>query len=208
MKIYLRDRNEHLVEEWRKVFKDKTEVEISHGNIFDEGTHLDAQAIVSPANSFGFMDGGIDAVYSNYFGWEIGTKLREDIQDFFKGELLVGNCAVIRLLNNKYGNYYSIRNKNCFLISAPTMRVPLNVANTPNAYLAFKSSLLFSKEKLWDSLLCPGLCTATGGMSPEVCAHQMYCAYIDYNNPRQFRSLRDAAIFNNFLINPDLYNKS
>lgn len=35
------------------------------------GSILDAHcdAVVSPANSFGFMDGGIDALYSSYFGW-------------------------------------------------------------------------------------------------------------------------------------------
>lgn len=26
---------------------------------------------VSPANSFGFMDGGIDMVYSRHFGWQM-----------------------------------------------------------------------------------------------------------------------------------------
>lgn len=26
---------------------------------------------VSPANSFGFMDGGIDMVYSLHFGWDL-----------------------------------------------------------------------------------------------------------------------------------------
>jgi hypothetical protein len=30
-----------------------------------------ADAILSPANSFGFMDGGIDLLYSNFFGWEL-----------------------------------------------------------------------------------------------------------------------------------------
>ena len=30
-----------------------------------------ADAIVSPANSFGFMDGGIDMVYSKRFGWQM-----------------------------------------------------------------------------------------------------------------------------------------
>ncbi len=29
-----------------------------------------------------------------------------------------------------------------YLISAPTMRVPENVENTPNAYLAFRATLL------------------------------------------------------------------
>ena len=43
--------------------------QISEGDIFEGGPEADA--IVSPANSFGFMDGGIDMVYSRHFGWQM-----------------------------------------------------------------------------------------------------------------------------------------
>lgn len=62
----LRDRNAALVEAWGE-FAAASEVEVSHGDIFD----LSADAIVSPANSFGFMDGGIDLVHSQHFGWSL-----------------------------------------------------------------------------------------------------------------------------------------
>ena len=61
--IRLIDRLEPLVAEWQKVMPSST-VEIVHGDIFSRP----ADALVSPANSFGFMDGGIDLAYSRRFG--------------------------------------------------------------------------------------------------------------------------------------------
>ena len=43
----------------------------SHPEILESS----ADAIVSPANSFGYMDGGIDLVYLHRFGWELQTAL-------------------------------------------------------------------------------------------------------------------------------------
>jgi hypothetical protein len=45
-----------LAEAWRKFCGHFECVSIHHGSILD----LDIDAVVSPANSFGFMDGGID----------------------------------------------------------------------------------------------------------------------------------------------------
>lgn len=49
MRLHLRDRNEALVEAWRREFGGLANVEVSCGDIFD----VPADAIVSPANSFG-----------------------------------------------------------------------------------------------------------------------------------------------------------
>ena len=46
-------------------------VSIHRGSIVD----LNVDAIVSPANSFGFMDGGIDMLYSQHFGWQVQDRL-------------------------------------------------------------------------------------------------------------------------------------
>ena len=44
-------------------------MKVSQGDIFNGAPVADA--IVSPANSFGFMDGGIDYCYSEHFGWQM-----------------------------------------------------------------------------------------------------------------------------------------
>jgi len=76
VKFYFRDRNSELADAWARYFKGIEQVQVSCGDIFD----LAADAVVSPANSFGFMDGGIDLVYSHYFGWDLQDRLREILQ--------------------------------------------------------------------------------------------------------------------------------
>jgi O-acetyl-ADP-ribose deacetylase (regulator of RNase III) len=63
------------------------------------------------------------------------------------------------------------------------MRVPSNVADTLNAYLAFRAALRAvlahnaSELPPIRSILCPGLATAVGGMPVERCARQMRIAW-------------------------------
>ena len=172
MKFYLRDRNEQLVNEWKKFFDDVPDFEISCGDIF---AGPKADAIVSPANSFGFMDGGIDAVYMRKFGFKLEVNLMERIRKHFNGELVVGQATIIPTGNVDIP----------YLISAPTMRVPGVVKHTVNAYLAFRAVLIAVKKWNVDantdphinSLICPGLGTAIGQIPYFACAKQMYEAY-------------------------------
>jgi hypothetical protein len=68
--IHLRDISTAVTSAWEAAFADAPEVEVSCGDIFG----VKADAIVSPANSFGYMDGGIDLVYSRFFGWELESR--------------------------------------------------------------------------------------------------------------------------------------
>ena len=60
MTIYLVDINSKITDAWSKVFKGVDSVEVKTQSIFD----IHSDAIVSPANSFGFMNGGIDFLIS------------------------------------------------------------------------------------------------------------------------------------------------
>jgi O-acetyl-ADP-ribose deacetylase (regulator of RNase III) len=171
VKLYLRDRSPEVVAAWREHFDGaRGGVEISEGDIFAGPT---ADAIVSPANSFGYMDGGIDAVYAQRFGPEACERLRVMIRAAWDGELPVG-CAVIVETGDRAIPY---------LVSAPTMRVPMDVSETVNAYLAFRAALIAVREAnkrrpgMIRSVLCPGLCTFYGHMSPEKSARQMRFAH-------------------------------
>jgi len=181
LKLYLRDINPDMVDAWKKHFQDEPNVEVSQGDIFN-GTRADA--IVSPANAFAYMDGGIDLAYSRHFGWDLSAHLREVLFQEYAGELLVGQATIIDIKPFKPDTNYR------WLISAPTMRIPMDVSDTVNAYLAFRGTLLAVKkhnanwetwpEKYINSILCPGLGTAIGNMSPEVCAQQMSFAWGSY----------------------------
>lgn len=193
LKIFLRDINQKIVKAWEAVFINYPDVKISCGNIFD----LEADAIISPANSFGFMDGGIDLIYTQYFGENLQKKLQQIIYDDFYGEIPVGAAKIVETSAEKIK----------YLISAPTMRVPDDVSNTVNAYLAFRASLIeiikFNKEsdeKIL-SVLCPGLGTLTGGIQPAACAIQMKYAYDSIlGNKKSFpNNLNDEYLNNAYL---------
>ena len=77
------------------------------------------------------------------------------------------------------------------------MRVPMDVSQTANAYLAFKAVLrVATRHPEIQSILCPGLGTAIGLMDPEVCAKQMRFAWDELDadgmwQPRKNHTLRE-----------------
>ncbi|OWF39700.1 uncharacterized protein LOC110464710 isoform X2 [Mizuhopecten yessoensis] len=187
-----RDFNKFMVKAWEEVFKEHCgedgRVEVSVGDIFKGAPAADA--LVSPANSYGFMDGGIDMVYTRHFGWQMQHRLQEVIRKEHDGELLVGNAAIIpayqegQVDEEAKDEMYNEGQPIKYLISAPTMRVPMEVDGTPNSYLAFRAVLLAVQKhnRRTDvepirSILCPGLGTAVGQMPKGRCARQMLVAY-------------------------------
>ena len=129
-----------------------------------------ADAILSPANSFGFMDGGIDLLYSNFFGWELQDRLQKSIREEHAGEVPIGCALVVPTDHDRIP----------LLVSAPTMRVPGDISDTVNVYLAFRAALLAVRGSTRiKSLLSPALGTGIGGMSARRAARQMHAAYVD-----------------------------
>ena len=156
----------HMLQAWSRYFGAAAKVFLHEGNILARK----ADAIVSPANSFGFMDGGIDLAYSHHFGWELQERLQRALRDAHDGELPIGNAAVVRTDHRDIP----------FLISAPTMRVPGDISDTVNVYLAFRAALLAAQRaKEIRSVLSPSLGTGVGGMSFERAAKQMHAAYAE-----------------------------
>jgi O-acetyl-ADP-ribose deacetylase (regulator of RNase III) len=202
MKIYLRDRNPDLVKHWEYYFQVEDDVQPSCGDIFGPGDHMKVDAIVSPANSFGYMDGGIDFVYSSVLGWGMSDDLRRKINVTYSGELLVGQAAIVDIRESNPNA--KIR----WLISAPTMRVPMRVANTVNAFLAFRAALKAAEEHPEiNSFVCPGLGTAVGEMPYKRCALQMFEAYQMHQEPEFFDVLGAAHIHHHTLLNEDTYDQ-
>ena len=154
-------------------------VEIHHGSILE----LDCDAVISPANSFGFMDGGIDGAYMDYFGDDIQLKVRQQIYELHHGELLVGQATIVETNNKKIP----------FLIAAPTMRVPMYLGESVNPYLAARAVLLLIKygnfctgdlkgkpiTKYVKTVAFPGLGTGVGRIRPDICARQVRKAIDD-----------------------------
>ncbi len=172
LSIHFRDLNPKMVEAWESMFTGYSDVQISGGEIFGAG-HPSGPgvALVSPANSFGFMDGGIDLVYTQRFGWQLEERLRAKLAAEFGGELPVG-CATLVCTEDL---------EIPWLVCAPTMRVPMDVSKTANAYLSFRAGLraVLAHAPQITTVYCPGMGTAIGRMPVERSAFQMFEAYRD-----------------------------
>ena len=191
MKFKLVAFNLDLYYSWKKYFDEIDNVEVIDGDILLEK----GDAIVSPANSFGYMDGGLDLKYSQKFGWELEQELRNRLEEEYFGEIPVGNALVVE---TKLQNLP-------FLISAPTMRVPSNVSNTVNAYLAFKAIIQVTLDhnkrnsNKIKTILCPVLATCEGKMTAEICAKQMYMSYQTVLGDQMLKTGGLASAVNNHL---------
>lgn len=168
-----------MADAWQKFCGDLDFVTVHQGSILE----TECDAVVSPANSFGFMDGGIDAVYLSHFGYDIQTRVRRQIYDYHHGELIVGNADVVETENESIP----------FLIIAPTMRVPMILQDTVNPYLAARAIFTLVKHKTFLSgshegrpiaehiktIALPGLGTGVGRVGFNTCAHQVRMAIDD-----------------------------
>lgn len=167
--IRLKALDADIVAAWSREFEYVDEVKPSQGDILAST----ADAIVSAANSFGFMDGGLDLLYSEHFGWQVEDRVREVILERFDGELPVGQAIVVPTDDADTP----------WLVCAPTMRVPMNVASTTHAYLAFRGALRAIRHhnegprRPIRTILCPAFCTGEGRMPADRCARQMRYAY-------------------------------
>ncbi len=177
VEIILAARDRELADAWRRQCGDLESVRVHEGSIFD----VAADAYVSPANSFGFMDGGIDMAYTQRFGWEIQERLQQVIRDRHHGELLVGDAEIVETgLSRPY-----------FIIAAPTMRVPMPLGETINPFLAARAVLrlimhgVFSPPAVLagepirsavQTVALPGLGTGIGRVPADICARQVRAA--------------------------------
>lgn len=167
-KIIFRDLNPAVVAAIQAVFP---EWDVACSSIWDAPP---ADIVVSPANCTGRMDGGIDQVYIDRFGWQLEMRLMRDIRIHYSGVLPIGKAHLITTYDPSLP----------LLICAPTMPwPPCDVASTQNAYLAFMGALECAMTEGVKAIsrapvvLLPGLATATGGMPAPVFAAQMKAAW-------------------------------
>lgn len=134
---------------------------------------------LSPTNSFGFMDGGIDMVYTQMF-----PGVQQEVQDCIR------KLGKVTLLGRPYLRVGSALwvyvDDVTALISAPTMFLPHDVSGTRNAYHAMLAALIAAdrirEETNWaiNSLVVPSLCCGWGHMDPREAARQISEAITEY----------------------------
>lgn len=179
MQLILTALHQPLAEAWQRFCGDLSFVNVHHGSIFD----VPCDAVVSPANSFGFMNGGIDLFYSQHFGWHVQERVQTAIRERHHGELLVGQAEVVATDNAAIP----------YLIAAPTMRMPQTIRESVNPYLAARAVFLLWKHGRFpdgpqagealathiQTIAMPGLGTGVGSVDDAACARQVRAALDD-----------------------------
>ena len=89
--VVLCDNHLPVVDAWRAYFDGMPDVDVTCDEIFA----VEADALVSPANSFGRMDGGLDAQIVEFLGEDVEMEVQRMIRERHDGELIVGQAEVI-----------------------------------------------------------------------------------------------------------------
>ncbi|EBT4732183.1 phage tail protein [Salmonella enterica] len=154
--------------------------------------------MVSAANGFGLMDGGVDAAITAFFGTQLQRRVQKYIIQEYLGEQPVGTAFVIETGNSKHP----------WLVHAPTMRVPLIIEGTDAVYNATRAALLAifqhnksaGEDRKIKSVVFPAMGAGCGQVSPDCVARQMKLAWDSFINCAteinwQYASTRHNAVF-------------
>jgi O-acetyl-ADP-ribose deacetylase (regulator of RNase III) len=172
VKLHLVDLNAALVAAWQAEFAAFPEVDIQRTDILGVARHC----LVSPANSHGFMDGGIDDQYRRFFGSQIEQAVQSAILRRPKQMLPVGASLFVATGHLRIP----------WLIVAPTMEMPEPVpAHHSGRALRAVLRLVDRHPELDADIFCPGLGTWTGQIPAELAAREMASAYAAWLESKQ-----------------------
>ena len=120
-------------------------------------TKIVCDAIVNPANSFGYMGGGIAGAIKRVGGVEI------EKEAVSKAPIPVGSAVATAAGNLKCK----------YVIHAPTMKYPAMKINIENVKLATKAALETALKLGVKTIAIPGMGTGVGGVPVEDAAKAM-----------------------------------
>ncbi|CAG8731858.1 9216_t:CDS:2 [Dentiscutata erythropus] len=210
-KLLLVDTSNEIVQAWNNELKklptkvlpdDSTQclkVQVHHGTFQNLLKTNQAECLVSPANSFGLMDGGIDYYISEYYGGvnELIPVVQKSLDFEWCGEQNVGTCLLVdvRELVTKIKN--DSNEEKCFpgyIAHCPTMRIPKILNNDDLVYRCTWAMLTAIKKHnanilegeikhhRINSVVCAGFGTGVGQLSENLCAKQMMLAVNNFVN--------------------------
>lgn len=172
MKIYLLSDNPQTTNVWKLYFADAENVKVvcdDFGHFMDT-TEVDC--VVSPANSYGIMDGGYDLAISEWFGWDLVDKVQKYILEHFRGEQPVGTSFII-----------DTDVKDIKLIHTPTMRIPSIIREPLVVYQCMRTCLMTAMDNEVKSIVIPAFGGQCGKLHPQTVAKMMWKGYEQVMNP-------------------------
>ncbi|HCJ9714488.1 TPA: macro domain-containing protein [Escherichia coli] len=185
-----------MADAFKRVFGNADNVDVAE-KPFETIREFDC--MVSAANSFGLMDGGVDAAITAFFGTQLQTRIQNHILREYLGEQPVGSAFVIETGDNHHP----------WLVHAPTMRVPLTIDGTDAVYNATWAALLaifqHNKNATTDrkikTVVLPAMGAGCGQVPFESVARQMKLAWDNFNKKTEsinweYAYSRQWAVFN------------
>ena len=166
MKIYFVERNLNKLEKLKLYFKDESNIEFVNENFIDFMQNNKVDCVVSPANSFGLMDGGFDLAITNYYGDQLQKRVQKYIIENYYGEQPVGTSFII-----------DAGKDNQYLIHTPTMRVPERILDSRVIYHCMRTCLIEAKKNNIENIVIPMFGGCTGCINSDTIARMMYLAY-------------------------------
>ena len=169
--IYLLDRSASMVVAWQEAFEGAANVIAVRGDFarfMDEHTEVDC--VVSPANSFGIMDGGYDRAITNYFGHGLMEAVQRKIVDEWLGEQPVGTSI-------------SVEHNGMTLIHTPVMRMPSVVLDPMFVYHCMRTALIEAMHCGVEIMVIPAWGAGCGMLPFDTVADLMAAAYFQVENP-------------------------
>ena len=171
MKIYIIDESKQKIEIAKQYFKD-TDIEFVDEKFSDFMKRETVECIVSPANSFGLMDGGYDLAITEWFGEQLQKRVQKYIIKNYYGEQPVGTSFIISANGNGQK-----------LIHTPSMQTPRAILDPVIIYQCMRSTLMCAYKNKVQSILIPLFGGGCGGVGARTIAKLMRLAYDQIHNP-------------------------
>lgn len=136
--------------------------------------------IVSPANSFGLMDGGYDGAITKYFeeyyDFNLIPIVQRHLKDNFWGEQPVGSCTMIK-----------IPVMNTYILHTPTMIRPSIIQDPRIVYHCTRSCILEAMKREIPHIIIPAFGGKCGQVPYKTIAQYMIAAIETFSHmPEEF----------------------
>jgi O-acetyl-ADP-ribose deacetylase (regulator of RNase III) len=182
MKIIFFDFNNEVIDALKEEYKNyeniiNFDINFENSSLLEIKDKYNNYILVSPANSFGSMGGGIDYYINKFVFPDIEILVQDEINkldNIYKNNCFFDNK---QWKNHKYlpvGQSLMIKFNENYLAVVPTMIYPQDISNTDNVYYAMKSLMELIKNYQVDYLLIPGLGTGIGGLDYKKMASQIF----------------------------------
>lgn len=196
LKITLLDFKAEMCNAWREEIKLYADyqgesyfpnVEIVNDNIIDwlENNNNHLLGIVSPANSFGLMDGGYDGAIRQYFSewydFDIIPLVQEHLKEKFWGEQPVGSSTLIQL--PVVGTY---------ILHTPSMIAPSIIEDPRVIYHCTRSCILEALRTECTHIVIPAFGGCCGKVPFKTIASYMMAAIDTFTHYQRTLSWREV----------------